>query len=104
MRTRWTSGLVGGAAVVLAVWLTASAAWGDLRPPFPGPGPKRPVPSGTKTVSFEVMVATSGGSDTPTLIIPRDAFKDMADTAPLPGIDGDRFAAGDAPAALPDSA
>jgi hypothetical protein len=91
MRTsRWIGGFVGGAAAVLAIWLTATAARADLR--VPGPA-KRPDPAATtRTVSFEVMVATSGGSDTPTLIIPREAVKGLADTAPLPGLDGDRLA------------
>jgi len=54
--------------VMAALLFAATAAWADLRVPDPV---KRPTPGpGTKTVSFEVMVATSGGSDTPTLIIP----------------------------------
>lgn len=101
MRTsRWIGGFVGGATAVLAVWLTATAAWADLRvpgQPYKGPA-KRPDEKApattTKTVSFEVMVATSGGSDTPTLIIPREAVKGLADGAPLPGFDGDRLADG----------
>src|SRR5437870_5534726 len=103
MRTRWTTGLVGCAAAVLAIWVTATAARADLRvpgQPYRGPA-KRPdekaPPATTKTVSFEVMVATSGGSDTPTLIIPREAVKGLSDATPLPGIEGDRFANADAP-------
>jgi hypothetical protein len=57
----------------------------------PGEDQKERPPRDT-TASFEVMVATTGGSGTPLLVIPRGAIKDLlADASGPVGIEDDRI-------------
>ncbi len=100
--SRWVLSL----SLVAAV---ASAASADIRIPGqpyrgpakrPDPEPPRPAES-ARTASFEVLVATSGGSGTPQLVIPREAVKGMlAEAGPALSPEADRVASA-APTAPP---
>jgi hypothetical protein len=97
--SRWLLSL----SIVVAVGSAASA---DIRipgQPYRGPA-KRPdkesprPPETSRSASFEVLVATSGGSGTPQLVIPREAVKGLLADAAEPGSpDADRVAAAPPP-------
>jgi hypothetical protein len=97
-------------SLFIPVLTQADSARADIRipgKPYPGrtkqPGeePKAPPRATTQTASFEVMVATSGGSGVPQLVIPRDAIKDLlADAGTSGSIEGDLL--GQAPPATRD--
>ncbi len=89
------------AALTLVIAGLTSAASADIRvpgQPYRGPAkrpekePPRP-PETARSASFEVLVATSGGSGTPQLVIPREAVKGLlADASGPVAPDADRLA------------